>query len=387
MIKNIIFDIGNVLAKFRWPQMFRELGLEGETFKRVADATVDSPWWPEYDRSRIPDEQIWKNCCALAPRLEKEVMSVFENIGMICQEYDYARAWIYELKAAGYGVYLLSNFGRTSFEIARQKLSFMDIIDGGVISYEVQEIKPDRAIFSALEEKYGLVPEECVFLDDSMKNVKAAKSYGYHAIFFENQALAKRKLEGMGVLAPGVSEAEDIKFMKEALRQAKKAAALGEVPIGCVIVRDGQIIARGYNQRNKKHSTLGHAEIAAIGKASRVLGDWRLEDCTMYVTLEPCSMCAGAMIQARLGRAVIGAMNPKAGCAGSVIDMLAMDGFNHRVRVTRHVMKAECSAILTEFFLAMRARRGASDRLADTASQSGPQRKSCRLESDDGGVR
>ena len=357
MIKNIIFDIGNVLADFRWPAMFRELGFTGEVFKRVADATVDSPWWPEYDRSRIPDEQIWENCCALAPGLEKEVLSVFENIGRICREYDYARAWIYRLKAAGYRVYLLSNFGRTSFELARQHFSFMDLVDGGVISYQVQEIKPDRAIFSALEEKYGLVPEECVFLDDSMKNVRAAKSYGYHGIFFENQALAVKKLEGMGVLAPEVSETEDITFMKEALRQAKKAAALGEAPIGCVIVCEGRIIARGYNQRNKKNSTLGHAEISAIGKASRVLGDWRLENCTLYVTLEPCSMCAGAMIQARLGRAVIGAMNPKAGCAGSVINMLSMDGFNHKIRTTYHVLEDQCSAILTEFFASVRARK------------------------------
>ena len=112
--------------------------------------------------------------------------------------------------------------------------------------------------FEALEKKYGILPEESVFLDDTMKNVKAAKSYGYHAIFFENQALAAKKLEGMGVFALPVSEDDDRKFMKEALKQAKKAAALGEVPIGCVIVKDGDIIARGYNQRNKKHSTLGH---------------------------------------------------------------------------------------------------------------------------------
>ena len=357
MIKNIIFDIGNVLAAFRWQKLFKELGFCGDVFDRVADATVLGPWWPEYDRSRIPDGQIWENCRALAPGYEKEVMAVFENIEGICREYDYARPWLYQLKAAGYNIYLLSNFGRTSFEIASKKFSFMDLVDGQVISYEVEEIKPDRGIFSALEEKYGIHPEESVFLDDSMKNVKAAKSYGYHSIYFENQALAKKKLEGMGVFSLDVSEEEDQKFMKEAIKQAKKAAAMGEVPIGCVIVRDGRIISRGYNQRNKKHSTLGHAEISAIGKTSKVLEDWRLEDSTLYVTLEPCSMCAGAMIQARLGRAVIGAMNPKAGCAGSVINMLSMDGFNHKVHVTYDVLKDSCGSLLTEFFMAMRERR------------------------------
>lgn len=357
MIKNIIFDIGNVLAEFRWRKMFKELGYTGEVFERVADATVRGPWWEEYDRSRMTDEEIWAKCCALAPEYKPQIMAVFENIGNICKEYDYARAWIYDLKAAGYNVYLLSNFGRTSFEIACQHFSFMDLVDGQVISYEVKEIKPDRAIFSALEKKYGICPGESIFLDDTMKNVKAAKSYGYHGIFFESQALAAKKLEGMGVLAPHVSEASDKKFMREALRQAKKAAVLGEVPIGCVIVENGRIIARGYNQRNKKNSTLGHAEISAIAKASKVLGDWRLEDCTMYVTLEPCSMCAGAMIQARLGRAVIGAMNAKAGCAGSVMNMLRMDGFNHKVKVTYYVLKEECSAVLSAFFASVRERK------------------------------
>ena len=105
---------------------------------------------------------------------------------------------------------------------------------------------------------------------------------------------------------------EDEKFMKEALRQAKKAYAMEETPIGCVLVHEGKIIARGYNKRNKKKNTLAHAEIIVIDKASRVLGDWRLEECTMYVTLEPCPMCAGAIVQARIPKVVIGSMNPNA---------------------------------------------------------------------------
>ncbi len=144
------------------------------------------------------------------------------------------------------------------------------------------------------------------------------------------------------------------RYMKLALKEAKKAANIGDVPIGCVIVQNDRVIAKGYNRRNKENSVLAHAEIAAIKQACKKVGDWRLEDCTMYVTLEPCQMCAGAMVQARLGSVVIGAMNPKAGCAGSVINLLQMDGFNHQVDVTRGIMEEECSQILTDFFTKLR---------------------------------
>lgn len=123
------------------------------------------------------------------------------------------------------------------------------------------------------------------------------------------------------------------KYMKEALKQAKKAYALGEVPIGCVIVHEGKIIGRGYNRRNTDKNTLAHAEITAINKASKVIGDWRLEECTLYVTLEPCQMCAGAIVQARIPEVVMGCMNPKAGCAGSILNILEMPQFNHQVKV------------------------------------------------------
>ena len=145
-------------------------------------------------------------------------------------------------------------------------------------------------------------------------------------------------------------------FMKEAVRQAKKAAALGEVPIGCVIVREGKIIGRGYNRRNTDKSALAHAEISAIRKASREVGDWRLEGCTLYVTLDPCQMCAGAIVQARIPEAVIGCMNPKAGCAGSVYNLLEEPDFNHQVRVMRGVLEEECSGILKAFFKGLRQR-------------------------------
>lgn len=149
------------------------------------------------------------------------------------------------------------------------------------------------------------------------------------------------------------------RFMKAAMREAKKAYALDEVPIGCVIVRDGKIIARGYNRRNTDKNTLAHAELAAIRKASRKTGDWRLEDCTMYVTLEPCQMCAGAIVQSRLKRVVIASMNPKAGCAGSVLNLLQMSAFNHQVEITRGVMEEECSSMLSDFFRQLRERKRA----------------------------
>ncbi len=150
---------------------------------------------------------------------------------------------------------------------------------------------------------------------------------------------------------------EDEKFMKEALKQAKKAYLLDEVPIGCVIVYEGRIIARGYNRRNTDKNTLSHAELNAIRKASRKMGDWRLEDCTIYVTLEPCQMCAGAIVQARMKRAVIGSMNAKAGCAGSVFNLLQVPQFNHQVEVTRGVLEEECSRMLSDFFRELRQKK------------------------------
>lgn len=144
--------------------------------------------------------------------------------------------------------------------------------------------------------------------------------------------------------------------MKEALKQAKKAYALGEVPIGCVIVYEDKIIARGYNRRNTDKNTLAHAEITAINRASKKLGDWRLEDCTLYVTLEPCQMCAGAIVQSRITNVVMGCMNPKAGCGGSILNILEMPEFNHQVNVIRGVMEEECSFILQEFFRELRIR-------------------------------
>ena len=159
--------------------------------------------------------------------------------------------------------------------------------------------------------------------------------------------------------------------MKEAIRQAKKAYALGEVPIGCVIVYQDKIIGRGYNRRNTDKNTLAHAEITAINKASKKMRDWRLEECTLYVTLEPCQMCAGAIVQARITRTVIGAMNPKAGCGGSILNVLEMPEFNHQVVVQRGILEEECTDLLKNFFKELRVRNKIEKKMRQEKEESG----------------
>ena len=156
--------------------------------------------------------------------------------------------------------------------------------------------------------------------------------------------------------------------MKAAIKQAKKAYDLGEVPIGCVIVHEGKIIGRGYNRRNTDKNTLAHAEITAINKASKKIGDWRLEECTLYVTLEPCQMCAGAIVQARITEVVMGCMNPKAGCGGSILNILEMPQFNHQVKVVRGVLEETCSQMLKDFFTELRERNKREKEAAKAAS-------------------
>ena len=147
------------------------------------------------------------------------------------------------------------------------------------------------------------------------------------------------------------------KFMKEAVRQAKKALALGEVPIGCVIVFNDKIIGRGYNRRITDKNTLSHAELNAIKKASKTLGDWRLDNCEMFITLEPCQMCSGAIVQSRIKKVYIGTMNPKAGCAGSILNLLQIPEFNHQVEIETNILHDECSIMLTSFFKELRKKK------------------------------
>ena len=163
-------------------------------------------------------------------------------------------------------------------------------------------------------------------------------------------------METLQVTTDGIFTPEDRTFMKAALKQAEKALAIGEVPIGAVIVENGRIIGRGYNRRNTDHTTLAHAEITAIRKANKKVGDWRLEGCTLYVTLEPCQMCAGALVQSRIDRVVIGAPSFKSGCGGTLLNILQNSEFNHQVVVDQGLMQEECTQILQRFFKDLRLR-------------------------------
>ena len=147
---------------------------------------------------------------------------------------------------------------------------------------------------------------------------------------------------------------KEIKYMREALKEAKKAELLDEVPIGCVIVKDDKIIARGHNQRETKQSPIGHAEIVAINKASKKLNSWRLEGCDIYVTLEPCIMCSGAIIQSRINKVYFGASDPKGGAFGSSLNVLDAKNINHHPEIISGVLKEECSQIITNYFRAKR---------------------------------
>lgn len=196
MIKNIVFDIGNVLAAFRWWELLGDLGMEGEVREAVADATVrDEKMWGEFDRSLLSDETIIAGCIKKAPQYEKEILSLFENIRDIVAEYPYSKPWLTELKQRGYRIYLLSNYGKTSFEATSANMSFLPLVDGRVISYEVKKVKPEPEIYVALLEKYHLNPEECVFLDDRAENIEAAEKLGFHGIVFTSKEAAEKQLE------------------------------------------------------------------------------------------------------------------------------------------------------------------------------------------------
>jgi len=146
----------------------------------------------------------------------------------------------------------------------------------------------------------------------------------------------------------------DSDFMKEAIKEAKKAASIGEVPIGAVIVHEGLIVGRGYNRRENEQTTLSHAELYAIEEANKKVGSWRLEDCVLYVTLEPCAMCAGAIIQSRIKRVVYGAKDPKGGCVGSLMDLLQEKQFNHQVEWMSGILEESCKQLLQQFFKDLR---------------------------------
>ncbi|MBS7006853.1 HAD family hydrolase [Anaerostipes sp.] len=194
MIKNIIFDIGNVLADFAWERLFHRLGFEDEVFENIADATVRGPYWQEFDRGRMSDREIMEGFYSLAPRYREQLDLFYEHIHEMTDEYPYAAEWVRSLKKAGYSVYILSNYGKTAFEKRKHPFSFLEEADGKVISYEVLSVKPEREIYQALESRYGISPEESVFIDDLEENIEGAERYGYAGILFRSRAQADQEI-------------------------------------------------------------------------------------------------------------------------------------------------------------------------------------------------
>ncbi|MFD1738822.1 tRNA adenosine(34) deaminase TadA [Bacillus salitolerans] len=154
-----------------------------------------------------------------------------------------------------------------------------------------------------------------------------------------------------------MTDKTDQYFMKLALEQAKKAASIGEVPIGAIIVKDGKVIASAYNLRETEQRSIAHAEMLAIDHACKQLGTWRLENTTLYVTLEPCPMCSGGIVLSRIPRVVYGASDPKGGCAGTIMNLLQEDRFNHQSSITKGVLEEECGKVLSEFFQKLRNKK------------------------------
>lgn len=201
MIKNIIFDIGNVLAAFGWKEYFKGFGYEEALLERLAQATTLSPCWNEYDRGELSDEEILQSFIQNDPEIEEIIRATLTRVHGLVTGYDYAVNWVKELKEKGYGVYYLSNFAKTARQDCEDALGFLEYMDGGIFSYEEKLIKPEPAIYQLLLKRYGLVAEECVFLDDSEKNIIAAKKEGFYGILFRNQEQAVEELRKLGVEA------------------------------------------------------------------------------------------------------------------------------------------------------------------------------------------
>ncbi len=195
MIKNIVFDIGNVLAAFRWKEYIAELGYEGEMAERLARATTCNKMWLEVDRGTMTVNDIIDGCIASDPEIEPQIRHFFADRRRLVMEYDYSRKWLQELKDRGYKIYILSNYSRDHFQYISRHFEFFGLEDGMLVSYTVGLLKPDPRIYAALFEKYGLIPEECVFLDDSEKNIEGAVKAGMKGIVFKDYEQGRADLE------------------------------------------------------------------------------------------------------------------------------------------------------------------------------------------------
>ncbi|MDD3204982.1 MAG: HAD family phosphatase [Lachnospiraceae bacterium] len=195
MIKNIIFDIGNVLSKFNYEEHFRKFASQEDIYQRLINATIFNPIWNELDRGVLAEEEILAEFIQKDPGISDEIQDMFQHMTGIVKEYDYATEWIEELKSRGYRVLVLSNFSKLVYEMNREELKFLKVVDGGILSYKEKLIKPDAAIYQLLMQQYQLVPEECVFLDDREENITAAKALGWSGILFTTKEKAVEELD------------------------------------------------------------------------------------------------------------------------------------------------------------------------------------------------
>lgn len=194
MVNTIIFDVGMVLVNYRWKDYIEEFQFPDEVKEAVIKATFLSEEWNEFDRSLLSDEEILNSFIEHAPEYEKEINQVFENLSNIIITYEYTDAWIKELKKEGYKVYILSNYPRKTYELTKEQLSFVNLCDGALFSFEVNKIKPEPEIFQILSERFAIQPEEAVFLDDNSNNIEAAKEFGFHTIHFTTKEKAVQEL-------------------------------------------------------------------------------------------------------------------------------------------------------------------------------------------------
>lgn len=198
MINTVVFDIGNVLVDFRWDQLFLELGFTGGKFEKIADATVRSHWWNEFDRGQMSLEEIIGKFTENAPEYEAEIRSIFDHMDDLLKGRNYVNEWISELRDRGCRIYILSNMSKPAHEVHGDGcMSFLKDVDGAILSYQEGLIKPDQKIYALLCDRFAIEPQTAVFLDDTLRNVEAAREFGLHAIHFKTYEQAKAELDEM----------------------------------------------------------------------------------------------------------------------------------------------------------------------------------------------
>jgi putative hydrolase of the HAD superfamily len=195
MIRNIVFDIGKVLVEWDVMWAFEQLGFSAETAEAVADATVRTKDWNEFDRSARSDEEQLQRFIDRAPQYEQEIRLYWDHLELPIWQYDYVKPWMQELKREGYRIYILSNYPRRTYGVTQEALSFLEQADGALFSFEVQRIKPEPEIYQALLKRYHLKAEECIFLDDKEENIKGAESQGMQGILFTSYEDARRRIK------------------------------------------------------------------------------------------------------------------------------------------------------------------------------------------------